>query len=566
MSNNNLVQQTLDDLYYIYLQLDSVGVLDALFPNKQVFFEGTISKLNYSFLKFLDSNPELEESCKTSLKIKFTEKKYTSIYDVYHDIKLACITKILEYENKPNLYSKTDNFYKISTELLLREAVKLGVVLKNIPTPPQSDTEEADKADKKEDEAQIRRSQRNIERRENGDLKVETSNRSQTSSHNTSTDLVEDLIPNLEKDFDVITSCFYSHTGQAISIFAGENIPFFSSLNNVKSDLDDREPIIDANLGATILNVIPNIPVPCDEKLIKFTSETKVPNIKQILENYMHPNWLRLISSQWLKHGDDISSLHSSFAPTYDETQSIISNDWKGLTWCQQIGFKKLVDAKENYEKLLNNQKDNNDSVKNETIINVEDSKDIVKKYEEIKSEETDNDKKKDDEINSASDSKKLDDFEKILDDNYLLNEDKSLKDKIDLQNILEWDANKLIAEDEAEIVKSGKVQSSVSDMISELSELRQNRIQRQKKLIRINKNVINNSANMIAKPSNKEIKLYHKIRRLLTGLIENKDIKPSELNIDIDTRLPVLQHSYQGVLPASFAVSGQKSKTKRRR
>lgn len=536
---SSIFQNSLESLYYIYSQLDTTGVLTTPFPNNELFFEDKINDINYSFLRFLDSNTQLEDSSKITLSLKFSNKEYTSIYNIFHDLKLSCILKILEFENNPNLYAKVDNFYKISIEILLREAIRLGVSLKN-----NSDiipTEESDADINAEDKIQSQLSQ----------LKpIETT---------------EDLAPILEKDFEIITSSFFNSTGKALSIFASGNIPFFSSLNNFKSDLDDREPVIDPSLGINITNVIPNISIETNENFSKFSNtDIKIPNIRQILENYMHPNWLRLISSQWLKHGNGLSSLNFSFAPTCDETRSIISNDWKGLTWCQQVGFKKLVEEREKYDNLINSKENgdnkdisDNDNNKESSPLKVDGDNNVS---ENENGGKISNDDSKNAEENENEDEKK--DEEQITHNfNNMTDED-----KIDLSNILQWDTTKLVSDDEAKIVESNKVQSTVSDLLSDLSQLRQDRIQRQKKHARYNKNILG-TGSRIFKPSNEELKLYNKIRRLLTGMIEAKDIKPNDLNIQIDTRIPVLQHTYQGTLPASFAVSNQKAtKSKRKR
>ncbi|KGK34695.1 hypothetical protein JL09_g6156, partial [Pichia kudriavzevii] len=128
--DGTLFATSLENLAFIYSQLDSVGVLTAEFPNGDMFFENDIQKLNYAFLRFLDSNPELDGSSKTTVQSKLDSGVYTSIYELFHDLKIASIVKILEHENNPSLYAKVDKFYRIATETLLREAIRLGVSLK----------------------------------------------------------------------------------------------------------------------------------------------------------------------------------------------------------------------------------------------------------------------------------------------------------------------------------------------------------------------------------------------------------------------------------------------------
>lgn len=553
------LSESLEALFYVYSQLDASGILEARFPNADTFFEDEIKSINYSFLKFLDANPQLEDSVKTSLSEKFNSQSYNSIYQIFHDLKLACITKILEYEDNPALYAKTDQFYKISVEMLLREAIRLGVSLKAA----EKEEKPVAEAEPRTETAEKETGTEAAEAEQSSDNKIQTQ-----LSQLKPIESTDNLGTILEKDFDIISSTFYTSTGKALSIFASGNVPFFSSLNSLKSDLDDREPIIDPALGITLTNVVPNVSMITDENLSKFTNpDAKIPNIRQILENYMHPNWLRLISSQWLKHGDGLTSLNFSFAPTYDETQSIISNDWKGLTWCQQIGFKKLVDAKERYDALLASQQQNEEG----RLIEGDDAKVEIPEGERDSSAEkagNDEDKAKIEDDKRIAQNEIKEEKEELAERNNSdgVEETSNGKDKIDLANVLSWDANKVVTEDEVRAVENNKVQATVSDLLSELGQLRQERIEKQKKHARYNKNILG-TGSRIFKPSNEELKLYFKIKRLLTGLIEAKNINPNQLDIELDKRLPVLQHTYQGTLPASFGVSNQKSsKSKRKR
>ncbi|KAG0683484.1 hypothetical protein C6P40_000067 [Pichia californica] len=623
-------RNSLDSLFYVYSQLDGLTILDTLFPNKDTFYEDKVQNINYSFLKFLDANPQLDESLKTSINSKFNLKSYNSIYDIFHDIKLSCILKILEFEDNPKIYIKIDQFYKISVELLLREALRLGISFKNSLN-------------------NIENNELNNEFNNNNNNDDSLVNKNELFSMESRLKLIEStdsLEKNLEKDFDIITSSFFNNTGKSLSIFASGDIPFFSSLNNLQSDLDDREPIIDPSFGITINNVIPNISMINDENLSKFSNQdSKIPNIKQILENYMHPNWLRLISSQWLKHGNGLTNLNFSFAPTYDETQSIISNDWKGLTWCQQIGFKKLIDIKENYDSIINNSKIDSIEVENKKEIVIEnenlsenssenvsedskeneleeknvinnkvdiknddlknhdaknhdtknhdmkndDAKNHDIKNDDIKNDDAKNDDAKNDDAknddaknddakndDAKNDDAKNDDAKNddAKNDSQVTNngssqdnhESTNKDNKVDLANVLQFNPNGIVTEDEVKAVKSNNVQNTISDLLNELGQLRQDRIERQKNHARYNKNILG-TGSRIFKPSSDETKLYFKIQRLLTGLIDAKGINPNQLNIDIDKRIPVLQHTYQGTLPSSPAITNQKTtKTKRKR
>ena len=552
----------LNNLFYVYAHIDIAGVLSTSFPNRDTFFETNIADINYSFLKFLDANPSIAESNKTTLQSKFENKQYQSVYDIFHDIKLACIIKILEFEDNPTLYSAIDQFYKVSVEILLREAVKLGVSLKN-----------------KKSNAEITNESNKVDETDSTNNETNVGNDDQIQkqiSQLKPIETTEGLDSVLEKDFDIITSVFYNKTGKSLSIFSAGSIPFFSSINNFQSELDDREPVIDASLGITINNVIPNISMRNTDTLAKFIpTDIKYPNVKQILENYMHPNWLRLISSQWLKHGSGITSLNFSFAPSYDETQSIISNDWKGITWCQQVGFKKLVDLKQKSNReqkafgisdadTIAEKKDLNEGdkevvddekkdtttteTKDETKVeNTVKNKDENKVEDKVENKDENKDEKKVTEVGNTDvemqDTVEEPKLVKFSDD-----------EKIDLDNLVSFDEDNLVSDDEAEIISNNNVQAKISEYLTELNSIRHTRYEKQKRVI-TDKTKLTNGGKVL-KPGKDEIKLYNKIKRLLTGLIEKKNIKVTDLNLPLDKRIPVLQHISQGTLPASMAIN----------
>lgn len=543
---SELLQDCLSNLFFVYEQLDTTGVLNTPFPSKDSFQENNVQELHYSFLKFLDANPELEGSHKTTLLANLQNGQYSDIYSLFHDLVIACTTQLLQNEEDDVEYTKINKFFKISTELLLREAIRLGVAI-NIDESKKSNTKQDNDTESKAEPAlpkfeRVTRTTRN----QASHMEEEVSKDEETFKEIITS---KSLLSSLEKDFDIITSSFYRSTGKSLSIFASGNIPFFTSLNNFKSDLDDREPAIDPALGVSVTNVIPNVTMENKDTLAKLTeTNIKIPHLRQILENYMHPNWLRLISSPWLKHGSGVNSLNFSFAPTHDETQSIISNDWKGLTWCQQIGFKKLVDLKSK-----------------EIVHEVsEDAKMGSKKNNTENKSAEKMDVHKEGQFNiQIEDDKKSDKEEETIED--VEGYDLKSIGPVDIKNIINYDENKLISESEAKFVNSNKIQTSISELLIDLGQLRQERIAKQRDNVRYNKDNLG-TGGRIFKPSPDEIKLYHKIRRLITGFIENKNIKPADLGIPVDARIPVLQHTYQGTLPAALTTNQKITKAKRRR
>lgn len=440
---------------------DPLEILGVEFPSHAVFIEPLPNKITSSFLTFLDTNKD-DSYEKTTLNKERT--RYTTIYDLYHDLNVACLVKMQEVENNDELYGKVDKFFAVSTEILLREAINLGVVLKYDRDSVAANLEAVDP-----DEV---------------------------------TDLSIDMENKLASHFDMITSTFYNDNGQALYLSAGANMPFFSSLNTKKSALDDREPVFDESVGIEVVNVIPTPTVTSDSKLGSLTfTDSKLPaNLKRGLDNYIHPNWLRLMDSQWLKHGEGFNSLLYSFAPTHDESNSVIYNEWRGGTWIQQVGFEQLVKMKKGIQEIKKEEE-------------AEGSENKVKEEEE-----------------EIKDEPQLD----LATADIAFNP----RDKIDVRRLLSFNPRNNSTEDEVEAVRQDKSQETISKLLLQLSELRQARLK--------------SSKDKVEKPGRRELETYQSIRRLMSGLIQHKNIKPSELELEFDARLPVLQVDYNGTLPSN--------------
>lgn len=452
--------ETFASFFAVLESQDPLGILDVEYPSHSIFIEPLPNKITSSFLTFLDTNKG-DPYEKTTLSNE--RANYITIYDLYHDLHVACLTKMQEVENNRESYEKVDKFFNVSIEILLREAINLGVVLKYDREIVAANLEAVDPDEVKE--------------------------------------LSIDLENKLANQFDMITGSFYNDNGQALSLTTGPSMPFFTSLNNKKSNLDDREPIFDESLGIDVVNVIPTPSIPSDAKLESLTfTDSKLPsNLKRGLENYIHPNWLRLMDSQWLKHGEGFNSLFYSFAPTHDESNSVIYNEWRGGTWIQQVGFEKLVQMKKGL-----------DDIKQE--VNKED--DLTVKVEE----------------DELKDEPQLDLVEADIPYNP--------RDKIDVRRLLSFNPRNNATDEEIEVVREDISQKTISKLILQLSELRQSRLK--------------SSKDKVGKPGRKELETYQSIRRLMTGLINHKNVKPSELDLEFDPRLPVLQVDYCGTLPSN--------------
>lgn len=538
-----------------------LSVLVSRIPLKDDFFEPNLRDINYSLLRYLDSlKPEAAEEGKaftdlekyTTFHDKFAANKYSSLYEIFHDLKVSCIIRLLQVEDDPVAYKNVDKFFKIATELLLRECLRIGMVLevekknsgKNEREESSVDTDEKDvKMDDSKNEestdglANTAESNENINHKEEKEKKENEQKELEPCEQGI--DMETSLEQTLATDFDMITRTFVDKTSETLSMVASGNLPLFTSLNRAKSELDDREPIVDATLGVNIVKVIPNLCSVKPEKMI-FLSQSSpqpLPAVGRILDSYMHPNWLWLTASQWLKHGD--KDINYSFAPSYDESKSTITNKWKGLTWMQQVGFEEMRDLKLKYNELLGEQ--------SERIVD-------GSKPEDDGSKVLPND------VDEKQDEKK--DDSKDLEEGSLMDDE-----KIDLKNLLKWNIGNTIDDAEKNVIKDNKVQKQISNLLLELNELRKSRITFQRQQLaaeqqfyaqqsRQGVNTFGAGYHMI-RASKQEVEKYHKLKRLISGLLKTKNINPSKLNLQLSKKLLVLQHNYGGTLPVSLSSSG---------
>ncbi|GMG53433.1 unnamed protein product [Ambrosiozyma monospora] len=445
---------------------------------------------------------------------------------------------MLEHENDTfTTYKRVDTFYKVAVELLLRETLRLGL---NLQDNKRTSSEGAEQ-----------------------DEPMETS-----------------LESTLSRDFELVSSVFINKTGETLNLTAQNNLPLFTSLNSWKSELDDREPIIDGSLGINIVKVVPSLnslkPDPLSSISPKVSTHhngnnNKDHTIKEVLENYMHPNWLRLTTSQWLKHGgmsgDDYSA-HFSFAPSCDESRATVSDEWKRLTWLQHIGFEHLVQAQKAYKDAIasDEKKENeNGSVANGAVA-IPNGNDVGKQNSgEANSTDKDVEMKDNShpvDVNSIANNATPDNKSETTD-----NDDDG---KINLENLLKWSIGHNIESEEKQAVKSNTAQQTISKLLLELNELRKSRIIFQKQQLQIQSQLQQQSQQSLSqsqqnqrqsqqrlknykiiKTSKQEVEKFTKVRRLIQGLINSKDISPDQMGIKLSTKLPVFQHNYSGVLPA---------------
>lgn len=231
----------------------------------------------------------------TTIWDKFEKGSYKTPYTIYHDIRLACFILINSTELGSESYVEMDRFYKLGTELLLRECYRLNISIKEL-------------KDKR--------------------LSLE-------KAHEESS--FEEM---LDEDFDSITTAYSVAHSELYMTLTQNNVPLFTSLNN-RSALDERQTLLPDNIHTS--KVIPNTlsdrsrPLgQLSPQMARLQQQQEQPST-QILNRFLHPNWYSLPTSKWLESSD-----LQSFGPIVDEQGIVVSSQDKGRLWLEHIGYKQL--------------------------------------------------------------------------------------------------------------------------------------------------------------------------------------------------------------------------------
>lgn len=524
------LHKLLTDWMSVAKEMDTESrVLVTPVPLAKDFHELDAAKIDTSVLKYLDTVKDDDGSIdfaeSTTVEASFDAKAYASIYALYHDLKVASMIRMLEIEDDRFLYGKVDTFFRVATEMLLRECHRLKLTV-------EDDRE-------KEREKQLKRKAKERLEKEEQQRKRRRRTRGQEDHEDDEQDEFDgeaSLEELLTKDFESISTAFVDKTGESLSLVAAGSLPLFTSLNHNKSELDDREAVVDTNLSIGLVKVVPQLDSVAPEKLayVSLPAQQPLRAANRILDQYIHPNWLHLTSTEWLNYGDNDANF--SFAPSYDESRSTISNEWKGLTWLQEVGFEKVKEAKQKYAEVV------------QGAPKVEDKSEAVDE-EEAKLDEVVEPKEQ---VDEADDGR-----------------------KVDLFNLLRWNSGNKIDSPEQDAIKSNSVQAHISKLLLELNELRKSRITFQKEQIISQRKLLAEQAKQgiqvygtgyrLVKASKEEVAKYHELKRLITGLISQKKLTPATLKVKHSTKLPVSQHNYNGTLPSSFAGSSGYSRVHRR-
>lgn len=449
-----------------------------------------------------------------SINEKFQQGRYTSIYQLYHDLKIAGSSLISKYQVGSAAYNNVDFTFKFATELLLRESSRLSIQL-----------EEAVKTegDETELEAQLFEDYNKTSR----DYTV--------SNGEIVTFLLQTEIPPPPS-----MSSIYAQQPQSPQ---KKIQPLFTSLTG-KSVLDSRETVVrdPYQISSVVPNMLSTVRQSSNlDSISPAISRISPPTTQPttILKNYFHPNWYTINVPTWLTYKSKVmkppivstllkSELNQqlrfasksdeslrSIAPSVDLKKGTVDSSLKGSVWLQHLGYAELKKIKDDYLKRSNavklesdNANANNNNDKNSTSNANEEEKATI--IEESIDEENDIVDYKDD-------------------------------DKINVANILRWDPAQIdlfnsIEADRIVLTSSaGKIQRLISQSIIRLNKLRQERYSE-------------SNAQTIVPPSNLEIKLYQKVTKLIALVTESVPL--SKLNGGLSKRIAVLKTEYNGVLP----------------
>lgn len=444
------------------------------------------------------------------------DKKSTGYYDgfykLYHDIKVACSINIRTLKVGSDKYTKIDFFYKLASELLIRESSLLKVTLLSFKKEPSMASE--------------------LDEQITNDFE-KISYSYGTSNGEVITQISEMPDPNAS---NVGTSYLYGNSNSEPSTVKQ---PLFTSSTG-KSELDPRLTIV-----PDPYSLAKTIPLPKNsgsggatfESLNTQVSKIPLPtnNATTMLDNFVHVTWYIIAAPEWLtykgkllkppvsshlfksQNGDAFklvstsNELVRSFAPLVDSKGTGVSSALKANIWLNQVGLKKLGQIRKEYLKNTGKEKkDESEETKKE------EKKDEDSKPSEGVSEE------------STDSNKQLDEYDETK--------------TIDVEKLLRWDPTESeeleeLKKEKDTITQTSKLQKLITKEILALNKMRQDRYLR-------------SSPSHIVEPSLTERKLYKKITKLITLTINLHNVAPSDLPVEFSKRIPVLMTEYSGTLP----------------
>ncbi|CCE78857.1 Piso0_000889 [Millerozyma farinosa CBS 7064] len=537
-SNDNT--PLLDDVIKVLEHVDENGLLnEKRIPSN--FSEEDPDKILESYAILLSENKHPKTA---SVLEKYRGGKYTTFYQLYHDIKVACASKIKEFNIGSSEYNEIDSFHKFSSELIMRE-------LNRIKEDPMFSGSENG-----QDESEIAKSLSDD---------FNKISHSYSSANNEAILYVSQAEETNELSNPMST--LYPNYQHNIQPPRRSKQPLFSSLLG-KSTIDSRSTMVPDPYKLT--KIVPshknflsnnNTLETLSPSTSKIPSPTNQPT--EILSNFFHPNWYTIQIPSWLTYKSrimkpQISSCllkshnenelrqvnrndpnFSSFAPSLDSKVGAVSKELEGNVWLNHLGFKKLKNIEKDTDDLNGDQTSSDDQL--DENIGAESQSDVAP---------SDQAPEKRDDYHHPSDVQEKIDSENVKSES---------PGEINIANVLKWDPAeiedfKVIKNEHQDILKSSKLlQNVISKDLLKLNQLRQERYLR------------SNPSNIIA-PSSSETRLYKKITKLLTLLLDSRNVGIGNLSLQLSKKVPVLLNEYHGTLPGMQAskVTTTGSKTTR--
>ncbi|KAG7664672.1 uncharacterized protein J8A68_001768 [[Candida] subhashii] len=542
-------ERILPDLFTVYENADKeLNVLSSdVLPVD--FHEDNSMDIVQSHKTFVDSKgPNVKT---TTINQKYQDKKYTSPYELYHDIKIVCSVLLNNTEVGSKEYKELDFFYKFTTEILLREVGSI-IVFNN----PVAEV-------KSELETQLQ---------EDFDKII-------TSYNISNGEVITYISKTEEQEPQQPYSNLYANQSPVVK----QRIqPLFSSVIN-KSELDSNRTIVPDPFSVSKVVPIVKDSARSESVLDQLTPiSNKIPSpleasSSQILHDFFHPTWYTINVPTWLTYkaqtikptssfplntslisnnaqgqkpklavlqqreadssilSVDPASVwgsgnsYRSFAPRIDSKESIIGGELKGRIWLHHIGISEIEKIKQKYfdesEKL----------------------DDIEMKDEEVEVEEGDQEVEGESKPNgdNMKDTQESEDIkvEGVEEEKPAIQEEEeSPITDINIANLVQWDPSKLeelnyLKELKQDIVKPVKLQKLICNALLKLNKLRQERYL---------KSDIRNPLT----PNQEEVKLYHRIQKFITLAIQLYKISPQTFSYEFSQKIPVLVSEFNGTLP----------------
>lgn len=475
------------------------------------FHESNPQDIVTSWEKFSTEKPT---AARASVASKLASLAYSKPYDLYHDIKITCAAEIVQHPVGSDVYRDVDDFFRISTETLLREVGNHGLQLSGQVKKEDASAEEA-LALFKEDFEKI------------------------SSSMAIPTGEIMTHIHKYEEPVAPTYHSLYSSHTETKTVTQ----PLFSGLIG-KSVLDTRNTVVpDPYLMSKVLGTVPGAPT-SNNALKSFTSPaSRMPPLTlssmQILDSFFHPNWYTIEAPKWLTYkqktlkppvestlvknynSNELRVLEKksnvvSFAPTTDLKNAVLSDQLKTSVWFNNIGMKKLGDIKRAYLEAKNGADVAETTEVPETNGDIEEEKDTME-----------------------------------IDEPAPAHAPASSSNEIKVTNLAHFrpEAFKLLELLKKEKAKLGKsplaLQKLISSKLLQLNKLRQERYLH---------------STSPGTPSAVETGLYQNITKLITLLLKSKGAADTKFLLELSKKLPVLFSDYQGVLPGPAPSKGLSS------